>query len=106
MAKMWAGRFSKEVDEKVNDFNSSVSFDARMYKQDIKGSIAHVMMLAKQGILNDIEKEQILAWIKKKNFRPSEATFEEKQKFCAFLYRKGFQIDTIRSVLSLDITSI
>lgn len=54
----------------------------------------------------DIEKEQILAWIKKKNFRPSEATFEEKQKFCAFLYRKGFQIDTIRSVLSLDITSI
>ena len=42
---MWAGRFSKEVDSKVNDFNSSISFDARMYKHDIKGSIAHATML-------------------------------------------------------------
>lgn len=54
----------------------------------------------------ELEKEQILTWIKKKNFCPAEATFEEKQKFCAFLYRKGFQIDIIRSTLSLDITSI
>ena len=54
----------------------------------------------------DLEKMQILSWMKKKNFQPSDATYEEKQKFCAFLYRKGFQIDTIRSVLSLDITSI
>lgn len=53
-----------------------------------------------------LEREQILSWMKKKNFQVSEASFEEKQKFCAFLYRKGFQIDTIRSVLSLDITSI
>lgn len=51
MAKMWAGRFSKEVDEKVNDFNSSISFDARMYKHDIKGSIAHAIMLGEAGII-------------------------------------------------------
>lgn len=53
-----------------------------------------------------LEYEQIISWIKKKNFNAEEATYEERQKFCAFLYRKGFQIDTIRSVLSLDITSI
>lgn len=57
-------------------------------------------------ISEDLEREQIISWIKKKKFNTLDATFEEKQKFCAFLYRKGFQIDTIRSVLSLDITSI
>ena len=60
MAKMWAGRFSKEVDSKVNDFNSSISFDQRMYKQDILGSIAHSKMLAKVGILTDDEKDLIV----------------------------------------------
>ncbi len=54
----------------------------------------------------NLEEKQILAWMKKKNFNPAEADFVEKQKFSAFLYRKGFQIDSIRSVLSLDITSI
>ena len=43
--KMWAGRFSKDVDTRVNDFNSSISFDCRMYRQDITGSIAHATML-------------------------------------------------------------
>ncbi|MDE6732053.1 MAG: argininosuccinate lyase [Oscillospiraceae bacterium] len=51
MAMMWAGRFSKEVDAKVNAFNSSIAFDARMYKQDIAGSIAHATMLGEQGII-------------------------------------------------------
>lgn len=51
MAMMWAGRFSKEVDSKVNAFNSSIAFDARMYKQDIEGSIAHATMLGEQGII-------------------------------------------------------
>ena len=51
MAMMWAGRFSKDVDSKVNAFNSSISFDARMYKQDIAGSIAHATMLGEQGII-------------------------------------------------------
>ena len=59
MAKMWAGRFSKEVDSKVNDFNSSIAFDQRMYKQDIAGSIAHCKMLAKVGILTEKEKDVI-----------------------------------------------
>jgi len=59
MAKMWAGRFSKDIDSKVNDFNSSISFDQRMYKQDIQGSIAHCKMLAKVGILTGDEKEVI-----------------------------------------------
>jgi len=60
MAKMWAGRFSKEVDEKVNDFNSSISFDCRMYQQDIKGSIAHATMLGETGIIDRSEAEAII----------------------------------------------
>ena len=58
MAKMWAGRFQKEADSKVNDFNSSISFDGRMYKQDIFGSIAHATMLGKRGIIakEDVQK--------------------------------------------------
>ena len=51
MAKMWAGRFSKEIDETVNAFNSSIAFDARMYRQDIQGSIAHATMLGDCGII-------------------------------------------------------
>lgn len=51
MAKLWKGRFSKELDSRVNDFNSSVSFDSAMYREDITGSIAHVSMLGRQGII-------------------------------------------------------
>ena len=61
MAKMWAGRFSKEVDETVNAFNSSISFDGRMYRQDIRGSIAHAAMLGKQGIIPQADAEKIIA---------------------------------------------
>lgn len=50
--QLWKGRFKKELDEKTNDFNSSISFDSRMYKQDIDGSIAHASMLAAQGIIS------------------------------------------------------
>ena len=60
MAKMWAGRFSKEVDESVNDFNSSIKFDARMYKQDIEGSIAHATMLGEAGIIDIVESKAII----------------------------------------------
>ena len=49
--KLWSGRFQKETDSRVNDFNSSISFDARMYRQDIRGSIAHAAMLGEVGIL-------------------------------------------------------
>ena len=58
--KLWAGRFQKETDVLVNDFNSSISFDARMYVQDIRGSIAHAAMLGKCGIIEEHEAEKII----------------------------------------------
>ncbi len=61
MAQLWGGRFTKETDQLVYNFNASISFDRRFYAQDIRGSIAHVMMLARQGILTDMEKEKIIA---------------------------------------------
>ena len=60
MAQLWGGRFTKETDQLVYNFNASISFDRRLYAQDIRGSIAHVMMLAKQGILTDADKEKII----------------------------------------------
>ncbi len=49
---MWAGRFAKALDSKADDFNSSIRFDCKMYKEDIRGSLAHAAMLAKQGIIS------------------------------------------------------
>ena len=60
MAQLWGGRFTKETDQLVYNFNASISFDKRFYEQDIRGSIAHVTMLAKQGILTEEEKQQII----------------------------------------------
>ncbi len=60
MAQLWGGRFTKETDQLVYHFNASISFDQRFLKQDIEGSIAHVVMLAKQGILTKEEKDAIL----------------------------------------------
>ena len=57
---LWEGRFQKELDERTNDFNSSIRFDSRMYKQDILGSIAHTKMLSKQEILEKNEAEAII----------------------------------------------
>lgn len=57
--KLWGGRFTKETNSLVNDFNSSISFDKRLYKQDILGSIAHSSMLGKQGIISKQEAENI-----------------------------------------------
>ena len=62
--KMWAGRFTKEVDERVNDFNSSISFDARMYRYDIEGSMAHATMLGECGIIEKHESEKIVQGLK------------------------------------------
>lgn len=56
---LWAGRFKKEVNENVNAFNSSISFDARMYQHDIMGSLAHAKMLEKQGIIEKKNLEEI-----------------------------------------------
>ena len=58
--KMWEGRFKKALDSKVNDFNSSISFDQRMYKEDITGSMAHAAMLGKQGIIPKEDSELII----------------------------------------------
>jgi len=60
MAQLWGGRFTKETDQLVYHFNASISFDKKLYKQDIEGSIAHVVMLAKQGILTVEEKDSII----------------------------------------------
>ena len=60
MAKLWGGRFSKSTDTLVDDFNSSIRFDARMYAQDIKGSQAHAEMLGRQGIIPEADAELIV----------------------------------------------
>lgn len=61
MAQLWGGRFTKETDQLVYNFNASITFDKRFYAQDIRGSIAHVTMLVKQKILTEDEKDQIIA---------------------------------------------
>ncbi|MDF2944061.1 MAG: argH [Herbinix sp.] len=58
--KLWGGRFTKETNQLVHNFNASISFDQKFYKQDIDGSIAHVAMLAKQGIISIAEKDLIM----------------------------------------------
>lgn len=62
--KLWGGRFTKETNKLVENFNESLSFDHRFYKQDIRGSIAHVKMLAKQNILTDNERDKIIEGLK------------------------------------------
>ena len=60
MAQLWGGRFTHQTDKLAYEFNASISFDRRLYRQDIRGSIAHVKMLAKQGVLTDAERDQIV----------------------------------------------
>ena len=62
--KLWGGRFTKETNQLVHNFNASLSFDQKFYKEDIEGSIAHVTMLAKQGILSDEDKDSIINGLK------------------------------------------
>ena len=57
---LWAGRFSKEIDAGVNAFNSSIAFDARMYRHDIQGSIAHATMLGDCGIISKEDSSLII----------------------------------------------
>ena len=61
MAQLWGGRFTKETDQLVYNFNASISFDQKFYKEDIEGSIAHVTMLGKQGIISQAESNDIVA---------------------------------------------
>lgn len=87
MAQLWGGRFTKETDKMVYEFNASITFDQRLYEQDIQGSIAHASMLAKQGILTKEEKraitdglEQILEDVKTGKLEISEK-FEDIHSF-------------------------
>ncbi|MBO5372664.1 MAG: argininosuccinate lyase, partial [Lachnospiraceae bacterium] len=87
MAQLWGGRFTKETDKLVYNFNASISFDQKFYKQDIEGSKAHVAMLGKQGILtteemNDITKtlDEILADVESGKLEISD-TYEDIHSF-------------------------
>ncbi|MDE6221127.1 MAG: argininosuccinate lyase, partial [Lachnospiraceae bacterium] len=60
MAQLWGGRFTKETDKLVYNFNASILFDQKFFRQDVEGSMAHVNMLARQEILTEDEKNQIL----------------------------------------------
>ena len=63
MAQLWGGRFTKETDKLVYNFNASINFDKKFYKQDMEGSIAHVKMLAKVGIVTEEERDKIIEGI-------------------------------------------
>lgn len=78
MAKLWGGRFQKSTDKKVDDFQSSIRFDKRMYKQDIKGSIAHATMLGRQGIIPQDDSDKIVAELKNilKDIEDGKVEFE------------------------------
>ena len=65
MAQLWKGRFKKELAKETNDFNSSISFDSRMFEEDIKGSIAHATMLGAMGIIEKSESDKITAELEK-----------------------------------------
>ena len=77
--KLWGGRFTKETDQLVFQFNESLSFDHRFYHQDIRGSIAHVMMLAKQGILTESDRDCIVEGLKsiEKDIDEGKLTFAQ-----------------------------
>lgn len=127
--KLEAGEYPEKIIEEaiayvtsfgyVND--NRYAFDFIEYNKETKSKNRIVTDLLKKGISgavieeawdeavgNDrqgLEKEQIIRWIEKKHFSLQTATPQEKQKMMAFLYRKGFTIEAIRSVLSLDITT-
>ena len=79
--KLWGGRFTKQTDQLVHNFNASISFDQKFFKQDIDGSIAHVTMLAKQGILTNDERDTIIATLKDIKKELSEGTLEIPASF-------------------------
>ena len=81
MAQLWGGRFTKETDQMVYDFNASIRFDKRLFEQDIEGSIAHVTMLAKQGILTEDERDQILAGLEGILSDVAEGRLEISEKY-------------------------
>ena len=79
--KLWGGRFTKETNQLVNEFNASISFDKRFFRQDIDGSIAHVTMLAAVGILTHEEKESIIKALTDIKNEIIEGTLEIDESF-------------------------
>ena len=63
--KLWGGRFEKSTDEMINEFQASINFDKRMYREDIEGSIAHAKMLSKCKIISDDDAQKIIDGLKK-----------------------------------------
>lgn len=78
--KLWGGRFESETDQKVEEFTESVSFDSRLYEEDIRGSIAHAEMLARCGFLSDAELVQIRSALEEIQEEIEAGTFEFKQQ--------------------------
>lgn len=74
--KLWGGRFTEGVNELVNTFNSSISIDSRMYKEDIEGSLAHVKMLGSQGIIPSQDSEKIVEGLKEVLIRINSGAIE------------------------------
>ena len=118
--KLKAGDYPEEIIEQALDYVRSYHYIE--YHKESRSRSRILRDLVQKGISielagevyeekagedrTELEKEQILNLMHKKNFVPNEATFEEKQKFSALLYRKGFQVDTIRCALLLDSTTI
>ena len=80
MAKLWGGRFTQSTDSFTDHFHSSISFDSRMYKLDITGSLAHAKMLGKQGIIPAADAELIIKTLQEilADIEAGKVTFEEK----------------------------
>ena len=104
MAQLWGGRFIKETDQLVYNFNASISFDKRFYEQDIRGSIAHVTMLAKQGILTEEEKKQVDAFVEQIQLEDSTSILQ----YGAGTQKKmsDFSEGTLEKVRSKDLGEI
>ena len=81
MAQLWGGRFTKETDKLVYNFNASITFDQKFLKQDIEGSIAHVSMLGKQGILTEEEAGKIVAELKNILEQTEAGTLEISEEY-------------------------
>jgi len=81
MAQLWGGRFTKETDQLVYNFNASITFDQKFYKQDIEGSIAHVCMLGKQGILTKEEMQDIVKTLNEIKKEVENGTLEISAKY-------------------------
>ena len=97
MAQLWGGRFTKETDQRVYDFNASIGFDKRLISQDIQGSIAHVRMLAKQGILTEEDRDSIIAGLEGilRDTLSGELAIDEKKYEDVHSFVEGNLIDRI-----------